>query len=302
MPRARTIKAAFFTDSRVGAVRPYARLLFQGLWCLADRNGRLPDDPDEIGVQILPYDLTDPDYIDAGGVAASLDELAAVKLIRRYTVEGCAYIEIPKFGKHQRLYDNEKELYPEPVATELEFITTSSNKIQQDLISSQTLRSKIIRSKKEDLKDKGSTKKEDPTLAVVAQFKSGTHFRCSNAEIAALTAEDGPEAVATRIQVINDYCAANGRTYKSYAAAYRNFRKRDLEAAKGLKLHLHIHRQETNVDRMKSEGFFNGPGTNGEVVGGSSIRIPGVSSAEGTRPKLVAKAPEVFRRGGEGSD
>lgn len=136
--------------------------------------------------------------------------------------------------------------------------------------------------------------REDTTI------KIGAVFKCSQEEKAHLISDDGEVEFLSRVNTINDYCAATGKRYKSYAAAYRNFRKRD--RADAPKLHLHIHRQETNVDRMKSEGFFNGPGTNGEVVGGSSIRIPGVSSAEGTRPKLVAKAPEVFRRGGEGSD
>lgn len=97
MARIRNIKPRFFVDSDIAKLSPYARLFFIGLWCLADREGRLEDKPEEIMVQVMPY--------DAANVTASqlLNELtAAPAFIIRYEVKGKAYIEIKGFKKHQR--------------------------------------------------------------------------------------------------------------------------------------------------------------------------------------------------------
>jgi hypothetical protein len=61
MARIRTIKPEFFTSDDICALTPLARLLYIGLWCEADREGRLvwthgvmkrrylPDDACDIG-------------------------------------------------------------------------------------------------------------------------------------------------------------------------------------------------------------------------------------------------------------
>ena len=41
MARIRTIKPEFFTSDDICALSPLARLLYVGLWCEADREGRL---------------------------------------------------------------------------------------------------------------------------------------------------------------------------------------------------------------------------------------------------------------------
>ena len=41
MARIRTIKPEFFTSDDICALSPRARLLYIGLWCEADREGRL---------------------------------------------------------------------------------------------------------------------------------------------------------------------------------------------------------------------------------------------------------------------
>ena len=45
MARIRTIKPAFFTSEDICKVQPLGRLLFQGLWIEADREGYLADSP-----------------------------------------------------------------------------------------------------------------------------------------------------------------------------------------------------------------------------------------------------------------
>lgn len=93
MARSRNLKPGFFTNDVLAEVNPLGRLLFQGLWCHADREGRLFDRPKKIKVEILPYDECDVDHL--------LEALAARAFITRYEVAGIKYIQINNFSKHQ---------------------------------------------------------------------------------------------------------------------------------------------------------------------------------------------------------
>ncbi len=94
MARLRTIKPGFFLDEELAECEPLARLLFAGLWTIADREGRLEDRPRRIKAECLPYDECDCD--------ALLDELAGRGLIVRYEAAGRPYIAIPSWHKHQQ--------------------------------------------------------------------------------------------------------------------------------------------------------------------------------------------------------
>ena len=108
--RARNIKPGFFRNEQLLQVSPLGRLLFAGLWCLADREGRLLDRPLQIKWDILPADDCD--------VNALLAELAARGFIRRYTVDGTRYIEVTRFLAHQRPHYKEKaSVFPPPPDT-----------------------------------------------------------------------------------------------------------------------------------------------------------------------------------------
>ena len=56
MARARSLKPGFFMNEVLAEIEPLGRLLFQGLWCLADREGRLDYRPKRLKAEILPYD------------------------------------------------------------------------------------------------------------------------------------------------------------------------------------------------------------------------------------------------------
>ena len=94
MSRARNIKPGFFKNDRLAECQPLARLLFAGLWCEADREGRLEDRPKRLKAECLPYDECDVD--------ALLSELEAQGFIVRYVVDGAGFISIPEFLKHQK--------------------------------------------------------------------------------------------------------------------------------------------------------------------------------------------------------
>jgi hypothetical protein len=100
MARARNIKPGFFTDAELVDCEIWVRMLFAGLWTLADREGRLLDKPKQIGLDLFPRDRLD---IDAG-----LNDLAEHGLIVRYAVNGVQIIQVKNFAKHQNPHRDER--------------------------------------------------------------------------------------------------------------------------------------------------------------------------------------------------
>lgn len=96
MARIRTIKPEFFTSADVVALSPLARLLFIGLWQIADREGRLKWRPADFKLQVLPGDECD--------IEALSEEIVSRGLIVRYG-DGLAYI--PTFLDHQSINPRE---------------------------------------------------------------------------------------------------------------------------------------------------------------------------------------------------
>ena len=86
MARARNIKPGFFSNDVLAECEPLARLLFAGLWTIADREGRLEDRPKRIKAELLPYDDCNID--------ALLDALHSKGFILRYSVENQQLIQI----------------------------------------------------------------------------------------------------------------------------------------------------------------------------------------------------------------
>ena len=101
MSRIRTIQPDFYKDDALADLSIYARFIFPGLWCLADKRGRIEDRPRRIKVELLPY--------DAPEIAPLIDELADAGFLFRYVVEDKNYIQIKGFEKHQRPHHTEKE-------------------------------------------------------------------------------------------------------------------------------------------------------------------------------------------------
>ncbi len=102
MARARNIKPALFKNEVLGVADPMATLLFEGLWLLADKAGRLEDRPLRIKGELFPY----RDGLDVEGL---LRFLATEGFITRYTVGVKRYIQVENFDKHQNPHRNEPE-------------------------------------------------------------------------------------------------------------------------------------------------------------------------------------------------
>lgn len=107
--RARNIKPGFFENEELHELSIPARLIFIGMWCMADREGRLQDRPKKIKLQLVPYDDVD--------IHACLDQLTDHGFIIRYSVNGEDYIQISTFTKHQSPHKHEKQsIIPPPMA------------------------------------------------------------------------------------------------------------------------------------------------------------------------------------------
>ncbi|EPG8763704.1 hypothetical protein JAG56_004869, partial [Raoultella ornithinolytica] len=108
MARSRNIKPGFFTNDELAECQPLARILFAGLWTIADKEGRLDDRPKKIKVMVLPFDDADCDVL--------LQQLHQHKFINRYQVNGDSYIQISNWKKHQNPHCKEAASeIPEPV-------------------------------------------------------------------------------------------------------------------------------------------------------------------------------------------
>lgn len=106
MPRIRYLKPDFFKDEDLAKLPYETRLFFEGLWCFADKAGRLEDRPERLKAEIFPYDSID--------VKKCLEQLAQKKqgsgqpFINRYSVNGQQYIQILNWF-HQKPHHTEKE-------------------------------------------------------------------------------------------------------------------------------------------------------------------------------------------------
>jgi hypothetical protein len=105
--RARNLKPGYFKNDRLAECSFEARYLFPGLWCLADREGRLEDRPMKIKGEVFPFDAVD--------VEALLAELVQAEMIIRYIVDGVRCIQVVNFSKHQSPHQKEvKSILPPP--------------------------------------------------------------------------------------------------------------------------------------------------------------------------------------------
>jgi hypothetical protein len=112
--RIRAVKIGFFRNEDLALFSFPHRLLFQGLWLLADRRGLLEDRPRRIHADLFPFDPK----LD---VDVMLDQLASGEnpFIQRYVgSDGRRYIAVINFSKHQRPHHTEPEsTFPDPSET-----------------------------------------------------------------------------------------------------------------------------------------------------------------------------------------
>ena len=102
MARSRNIKPGFFQNDILAEKNcPLGRILFIGLWTIADYKGDLEWRPARLKAQLLPYD-----NCDIKKIAINLDKSG---FIRFYSDGDVIYLNIVNFTKHQNPHKNERE-------------------------------------------------------------------------------------------------------------------------------------------------------------------------------------------------
>ena len=105
--RTRNLKPGFFKNEDLAELPFGARILFEGLWCFSDREGRFEWRPKKIKAEIFPYDNVK--------IEALLKTLLEKKFILHYSVDGVQYGYIPTFLEHQHTFFHEaKSIIPPP--------------------------------------------------------------------------------------------------------------------------------------------------------------------------------------------
>jgi len=101
MARSRNIKPGFYKNEDLAECSLWTRLMFPGLWMLADREGRLEDRPKRIKGELFPYDNLE--------IEPCLDELEQWGFIERYVADGKKVIVILNFLEHQSPHGKEQD-------------------------------------------------------------------------------------------------------------------------------------------------------------------------------------------------
>lgn len=101
MARARNIKPGFFLNEDLAELPFEYRLLFIGLWTIADKDGRLEHRPKRIKMALFPAD----DVNITEGLAL-LNRYCFVDL---YEVDSIQYVQITNWHKHQSPHHTEKQ-------------------------------------------------------------------------------------------------------------------------------------------------------------------------------------------------
>lgn len=108
MARIRSIKPEFCQSETIGKLSRDARLLFVQLWTLVDDEGRARGAARMLASLLFPYDDDAPILIEGW-----MGELERVGCIRRYSVSGSSYLDIPQWGVHQKIDHPTKSRLPE---------------------------------------------------------------------------------------------------------------------------------------------------------------------------------------------
>lgn len=148
--RARNIKPDFFRDAELSEVTIEARYLFIGLWCLADREGKLKDKPKQIRFEIFPETKTKDD------IETLLNSLVEHNLIIRYEIENNKYIKVVNFLKHQSPHHTEMQSkIPDPPCVTVSYREPPEISLDIPLIPDSLIPDLLITDKKDMSPPKG---------------------------------------------------------------------------------------------------------------------------------------------------
>lgn len=214
MARKRMIDPEFWLDEELAQLTPSARLLFIGLWSIADDNyATFPNRPDWVKAQIFPYNSTSTREL--------LDELSnSGKIIPFKADDGKDYYFIKNFFKYQRVDRPSAPKYPQFDEKSRALDEPSTSPRPEEKLSKVKLREE-----KEQISYLTNIPETD-LLALTGRFS------CTTSQ------------VLEKADDLLNYCKSKGKVYRDYNALLVNALKKDygLRSSDGYKTVTH----ETN--------------------------------------------------------
>lgn len=225
MARSRNIKPGFFTNDELAECSPYARLLFAGLWTIADKEGRLDDRPKKIKALVLPFDSVDCDEL--------LSQLHAKNFITRYTVEGNGYIQINNWKKHQNPHckeadsdipepksndDKQKEEQVKPDAVPVQVVDTQTQPIENIEAPEQHHANTVREPEQNNLNPADSLNLIPDSLNLIPYNTQPAEADCAGEEIQEATVHQ----MASRYAFEGNVVRLNHKDFDSWKALFSN--------------------------------------------------------------------------------
>ncbi len=217
MARSRNVKPGFFENEDLADLSAHTRLLFIGLWTIADRRGILEDRHRRISGQIFRYEQINCEPL--------LAKLAETGFIRRYESSGIQCIIIPKFGKHQNPHVNEQTNNlpaPDMHDTSTVHVPDMHRSAREESLLPITdsllpITDSLLPPEGQPLKPKRQPKKAQ--IQIPENFEPDPDMVAKACDRYGLT----PEQVAAKTDRFKTWAVAKGQTYADWDSGWLNF-------------------------------------------------------------------------------
>ena len=214
MPRIRYLKPEFFSDEDLADLTFQTRLAYAGLWCYADKEGRLEDRPKYLKAMIFPYDNIDMDK--------QLEILThpkrgnGVPFIQRYSVGDLKLIQILSWKKHQHLHHTERDsIFPPPPPFKDKDKDKDKDKAEEP----------------ESKLSNGSLTVKSPLKEIHGEFQNVT---LTQKEFHNLIEQFGEIGTKERIENLSQGIASKGYRYKNHYATILSWERKNIQGEKKL--------------------------------------------------------------------
>lgn len=223
--RTRLLRDGWFKDEDLAEVSAEARILFMGLHCYADKQGKFDWKPKRIRAEIFPYDTRQD-------TARLLRELEDRKLIVSYEAAGHAFGFIPSFLSCQSPHKKEAEsVIPDfpGLSTDVHGIsgkgwTAIEIEIEKEIGTEIEIEKEIA--------EIAAPRKLGRQVTTENRTELAPRIVVKDSERVALIAEFGEEQVIRAAERASDWLLAEGKTKKNYAAFMRNWLRRESESGR----------------------------------------------------------------------
>jgi hypothetical protein len=214
MARIRYLKPEFFQDDDLAEIDFWVRLLYAGLWTIADKGGRLEDRPKKIKAVLFPYDKVD---IEKGLCELCRTKTTGKPFILRYNINGEGYIQILQWTKHQKPHNTEKEsIIPEPPINSINILKEKENGDGECVVQNDTVRTPL-----------------NNGLITVKEKQTYSEFvKMTGVEYNKLLTKFGDKTTKEYIDRLNNYIGSKGKRYNSHYYTILQWYSKDLKDGK----------------------------------------------------------------------